>query len=214
MRALQYVGGFMIAVGFIACSGNRNTANEEAEAGNELPHENCVYTYNEGSLNVKWTAFKTTEKVGVSGSFDTISVNGIQKSNSATEMFANADFSIPVSTINSSNPDRDKKILEHFFGTMVETSTLNGKVLGMTDSDCSVLINMNGVSDTCVFNLSKNDTAVSLVGVIELANWNALQSANALNTVCFDLHKGADGVSKLWPDVKLEITAGITKKCD
>lgn len=214
MRALQYVGVFMIAVGFIACSGNHNTANEEAEAGNELSQENCVYTYTEGSLNVKWTAFKTTEKVGVSGSFDTISVNGIQTSNSATEMFANADFSIPVSSINSSNPDRDKKILEHFFGTMVETSTLNGKVLGMTDSDCSVLINMNGVADTCVFNLSKNDTAVSLVGVIELANWNALQSANALNTVCFDLHKGADGVSKLWPDVKLEITAGITKKCD
>ncbi len=214
MRALQYVGGFMIAVGFIACSGNHNTANEEAEAGNELTQENCVYTYTEGSLNVKWTAFKTTEKVGVSGSFDTISVNGIQTSNSANEMFANVDFSIPVSSINSSNPDRDKKILEHFFGTMVETSTLNGKVLGMTDSDCSVLINMNGVADTCVFNLSKNDTAVSLVGVIELANWNALQSANALNTVCFDLHKGADGVSKLWPDVKLEITAGITKKCD
>lgn len=204
----------MIAVGFIACSGNHNTANEEAEAGNELPQENCVYTYTEGSLNVKWTAFKTTEKVGVSGSFDTISVNGIQTSNSANEMFANVDFSIPVSSINSSNPDRDKKILEHFFGTMVETSTLNGKVLGMTDSDCSVLINMNGVADTLVFNLSKNDAAVSLVGVIELANWNALQSANALNTVCFDLHKGADGVSKLWPDVKLEITAGITKKCD
>jgi hypothetical protein len=214
MRALQYVGVFMIVVGFIACSGNHNTANEEAETGNELSQENCVYTYTEGSLNVKWTAFKTTEKVGVSGSFDTISVNGIQKSNSATEMFANADFSIPVSSINSSNPDRDKKILEHFFGTMVETSTLNGKVLGMKDSDCSVLINMNGVADTCVFNLSKNDTAVSLVGVIELANWNALQSADALNTVCFDLHKGADGVSKLWPDVKLEITAGITKKCD
>ena len=204
----------MIAVGFIACSGNHNTANEEAEAGNELPQENCVYTYTEGSLNVKWTAFKTTEKVGVSGSFDTISVNGIQRSNSANEVFANVDFSIPVSSINSSNPDRDKKILEHFFGTMVETSTLNGKVIGMTDSDCSVLINMNGVADTCVFNLSKNDTAVSLVGVIELANWNALQSANALNTVCFDLHKGADGVSKLWPDVKLEISAGITKKCD
>ena len=214
MRALQYVGVFMIAVGFIACNGNHNATNEDAEAGNELPEENCVYTYNEGSLNVKWTAFKTTEKVGVSGSFDTISVNGIQTSNSATEMFANADFSIPVSTINSSNPDRDKKILEHFFGTMVETSTLNGKVLGVTESDCSVLINMNGVADTCVFNLSKNDTAVSLVGVIELANWNALQSVNALNTVCFDLHKGADGVSKLWPDVKLEITAGITKKCD
>ena len=82
----------MIAVGFIACSGNHNTANEEAEAGNELPQENCVYTYTEGSLNVKCTAFKTTEKVGVSGSFDTISVNGIQKSNSATEMFANAYF--------------------------------------------------------------------------------------------------------------------------
>ena len=40
---------------------------------------------------------------------------------------------------------------------------------------------------------------------MDLKNWNAIDALNALNKVCFDLHKGADGVSKTWEDVAIEI---------
>ena len=208
MKLLQQISLFTLLTSMLACSGPQSTETTEA------PEAKCSYTFNEGSVNVKWTAFKTTEKIGVSGTFDTISVTGIQSANSAIELFSNAGFSIPVSSVNSNNPDRDKKILASFFGSMLETTTLSGKVVGITDNDCSVVINMNGVSDTCIFNLTHSDSAISLVSSIELGNWNALASADSLNQICFDLHKGADGVSKLWPDVKLEITAGITETCD
>lgn len=213
MNVLQLFGVLAISAGLTACGGSQTTESPEAAAANGA-EKNCSYTYNEGSLNVKWTAFKTTEKIGVTGTFDSVSVTGIQSANSVNELFSNAAFSIPVNSVNSNNPDRDKKILETFFGIMTETTSLNGKVVSITDSDCSVVINMNGVSDTCTFSLTHNDSAVSLVGTIELANWDALASADSLNQICFDLHKGADGISKLWPDVKLEITAGITEMCD
>ena len=211
MKTLSHFIGLIVVASLAACGGSNNP---EATETTEPAVKQCTYAYSEGSLSVTWTAYKTTEKIGVSGSFDTLHISGTQTANSVGEVFANADFSIPVSTVNSNNPDRDKKILASFFGTMTETTMLSGKVIGISDNDCSVVINMNGVSDTCLFTLTKNDTAVSLIGVLELGNWSALKSADALNKVCFDLHKGADGVSKLWPDVKLEISAGITEICD
>jgi hypothetical protein len=54
---------------------------------------------------------------------------------------------------------------------------------------------------------------IALSGVIELGNWSAQPNVDALNKVCYDLHKGADGVSKLWPEVKLEVSTTLNKNC-
>ncbi|MCB0756634.1 MAG: hypothetical protein KDB98_13620, partial [Flavobacteriales bacterium] len=73
---------------------------------------------------------------------------------------------------------------------------------------------MNDVRDTLIFDFIESEGNVSLVGTLDLAKWNALASADSLNKVCYDLHKGADGVSKLWPDVKLEISANLKEDCN
>ena len=41
---------------------------------------------------------------------------------------------------------------------------------------------------------------------MDITNWNALDALAALNKVCEILHTGADGVSKTWSDVALNIT--------
>lgn len=180
----------------------------------EQKSANCLLSYAEKSINVKWTAYKTSERVGVSGTFDTVLVSGTSEAAELAGVLANASFSIPTSSVNSANPDRDGKIFKHFFSTMVETSELKGKVLEASDSELKVLLTMNGVTDTVPFSVSRTDSLVSLVGNIELADYQALASADSLNQVCFDLHKGADGVSKLWPDVKLEISAVLNEVCE
>ena len=42
---------------------------------------------------------------------------------------------------------------------------------------------------------------------MDLENWKAQAALDALNVVCFDLHKGVDGISKTWSEVKIEISA-------
>ena len=39
---------------------------------------------------------------------------------------------------------------------------------------------------------------------VNLADFNANAAVEALNKACFDLHKGADGVSKTWSEVDIE----------
>ncbi|MCF8275542.1 MAG: YceI family protein [Flavobacteriales bacterium] len=211
MKLFQYTGAFILLMALISCGDQKSADTTEDASAEAKP---CTFDYSTGSLAVKWTAFKTTEKVGVSGTFDTLNIAGTKAANTIVDVFSNASFSIPVSSVNSANPDRDKKIFEHFFGTMSETATLTGRVIGVEEEVMSVAITMNGVTDTTAFEVSASDSLVTLSGIISLADWNALESADALNKVCNDLHKGADGVSKLWPDVKLDISAAISKTCE
>lgn len=176
--------------------------------------DNCQYTYADGSVQVTWTAYKTTERVGVSGTFDTVRIAGTVQGATINEVLANASFVIPTTSVNSSNPDRDSKIFKHFFSSMVGTSELKGKVLEASEEELIVLLTMNNITDTIPFVLNGSDSTLSLEGKIELADFQALNSVDSLNQVCFDLHKGADGVSKLWPDVKLEVSAKLNRVCE
>jgi len=56
-----------------------------------------------------------------------------------------------------------------------------------------------------------DDQYYVLKGIIDLASWDAQNAVDELNKVCKDLHIGKDGVSKLWPDVKVVIQLPFTK---
>lgn len=208
MKTFRFLPFVAIAL-LASCGGNQQSESSEPQP------QVCRYNYNNDSTSVKWTAYKFTEKVGVSGTFDTVRVTGtVADQMDWTMVFSNAVFSIPVSSINSNAPDRDQKIKEHFFGTMNATTALEGRVVSLGMDSAIVEIAMNGATVPVRMGVQTTANIVNLEGVIDLSAWNALQSADALNKVCFDLHKGADGVSKLWPEVKLEIRTVLTEQCD
>ncbi|MCF8259027.1 MAG: YceI family protein [Flavobacteriales bacterium] len=174
----------------------------------------CRYDYNHDSTSVKWTAYKFTEKVGVSGRFDTLQVSGTSEQTDRLAVLANASFSISVASINSANAERDPKIREHFFGTMKETSVLQGRIFSMDSAMAVVELTMNGQMHPMSLAVVNSGNEVKLEGVIDLADWNATSNVEGLNKICRDLHIGPDGISKLWPEVKLEIRTVLTEVCE
>lgn len=199
-----------MSVGMIAISSCSDTGNQTENT----PSESCLLALVDTSVVVKWTAYKTTEKIGVSGTFDIVKVSGNSKAETAVDVLKNASFEIPVNSVNSGVSDRDGKIFDHFFSTMLNTDVLAGQVLEVGAEQWKVGLVMNDVRDTLVFDYNEQKGGVSLVATLDLAKWNALASADSLNTVCYDLHKGADGISRLWPDVKLEISAILKQDCN
>ena len=202
---------------FFASCGNQGTEKKTEEKDKKTEEtakkEECTYAFDLENTSVKWTAYKTTEKIGVSGTFDSLIVSNTQKASSIASVFENATFKIPVATVNSNAPDRDKKILEHFFGVMDETTMITGGVKKIGDEKSSVSIEMNGIQkDVKTESLIRNDSII-LTSIIDLAQWKAQPAVDSLNTVCYDLHKGSDGVSKLWPEVKIEIASKVQKDC-
>lgn len=164
------------------------------------------------ATSVKWTAYKTTEKKGVGGEFTTINFEN-KEGETPQEALNNLSFSIPISSLftNDETNTRDAKIKTSFFGAMLDTAFLKGTIK-YTNNTCVASLTMNGVTHDLPLEVNITDKRrVSITGTMNLADWNALAALESLNKVCFDLHKGADGVSKTWEDVAIEVNTFLRK---
>lgn len=218
---LNFSLAFAVVSSLVACGGGHSHEGEhdghdhEGHAHEEVnPEGDCVLTYNSDSTKLSWTAYKTTEKIAVGGTFDEFKMSGVKEGHTASQVFENVKFKIGSASVNSNNPDRDKKISEHFFGTMAGLVDITGTVAQIEENHAVVYIEMNGVTMKQKFDLkTDNATFCTITADLNLNQWNALESVKALNEVCFDLHKGPDGESKLWTEVRVELTAQLDKNC-
>lgn len=155
--------------------------------------------------SINWTGYKTTEKVPVNGKFTKVDIIAGGEGNTVKEAIDNAEFSIPISSIFTSDSSRDYKIRKFFFGVMENTQLLSGTFKLENDSVGYVNMTMNGITKKLPFNYTIDGKAFAMQTKMDILNWNAQSSIDSLNAVCKDLHKGLDGVSKTWAEVAIDI---------
>jgi hypothetical protein len=176
----------------------------------------CVKKYSYNSTSVTWTAYKFTSKVGLRGTFSEVNVLGA-KSNEEDwkKVLLNAVFTIPTKSVNTNLDYRDDNIRNYFFNKMVSTENIEGKITSIDENEAIVEIRMNGNIFPMKMLVNRNENVVSFNSVIDLNDWKAKPSMDSLQAFCYDLHKGTDGISKFWPDVKLEISTllKVTEDC-
>jgi len=165
----------------------------------------AAFVLSEAKSKVAWTAYKFTEKTPVGGEFRKVNITAGGEGNSVKEAMNNAEFSIPISSVFTKNSDRDYKIKKFFFGIMQDPELLSGKILIETDSTGHTEMTMNGITSKLPFKYSIEGKKFSLTSTMDVANWNAQSSIDSLNSVCNDLHKGLDGISKLWSEVAINV---------
>ncbi len=186
----------------IACSKEKKEAPVSAS--------DATYSYVADSTQMTWTAYKFTERMGVSGTFNTVEIAGTKTASSVFAVFENATFSIPVKTVDSSNPDRDGKLLTYFFGKLKNTESITGAVESINaDGSGSMKIMLNNKEKSVPFSLSENAGMITMRSEINLEDFLAQPAIESLNEVCNVLHTGADGLSKLWPDVALSLKVKV-----
>lgn len=207
----NYFLTILFASSLIISSCGNDTAKTQEEVA-------CFYEYEKtNAVSLKWTAYKTSEKVAVGGSFNDVLITGGEKSTKLAEVLNTIKFTILTNSTNTTNPDRDDKIVNSFFGAMMGTDIIMGQVSGVEGDNekgkCSFFVTMNEIEKEVVLDYTVTDNVVKLVGELDLNNWNANEAIASLNKVCEDLHKGADGVSVLWPNVGLDIEVALSKRC-
>jgi polyisoprenoid-binding protein YceI len=186
-----------------ACKNAKNDAEKTAETG---------FTVVDSTATIKWTAYKTTEKLPVSGVFKTINITNSKQAQTAELALDSLQFSIPVSSLFSNNPERDGKLKDLFFGIMANTSLLNGTIHVEGDKMGSLEVVMNGVTKSLPLTFTTAGDTIHFSGVMNLPEWNVTEAFASLNKACFDLHKGKDGISKTWDDVLIEASVVSVKK--
>lgn len=208
MKKIQIAALGLLLVAAFSC---KQTKKEE-----EKTEETATTTYSivEDSTDVRFTAYKTTEKVPVGGTFQKVDLT-YTPGETPTETLDGLKFSIPVSSLFTNDPTktRDPKIIEFFFNKMAETQSITGTFTFKDDKSCMVKLSMNGVSTELPMEYEiTDDNHVNFSGVMDLKQWNALDALASLNEACKVLHTGADGVSKTWEDVAIKGSVLLEQK--
>lgn len=199
----------MLLVGMGSCSSDPKT--EETTA--EETTTDCTYAYDSSNSSLVWTAFKFTEKKGVEGSFNEITVESDGASKDPKKVIESISFLIETSSVETQNEERNGKIVKLFFGT-IGTKNIKGKIKSLSDNGkATIEIEMNAIKKDVVGEYTLVDANFSFTATIDVVDWNAGGAITALNTACKDLHTGTDGKSKLWSEVDLSFTTTLKKEC-
>lgn len=211
------------ALCFGACHQKKTeTADSRTESAQSPPKQDeasgqkhCTYTYDSNQTSLSWTAYKTSEKVGVGGKFTDFEVTpNAQTAKTPEDFLKNLRFSISAKSIDTMNPERDTKIFAFFF-TPFAAETIEGEILEVENGKATLNLTMNGQTQKVTLNYTLSEgKKVQLTGNIDLLNWNGSHAIKMLNDACYDLHKGVDGKSKLWSEVGIAVTSELKENCD
>jgi len=178
----------------------------------EVKKQPTQFSVEQKTITIKWTGYKTTDKIAVNGKFKEIIVSNTKNSNSAIEALNGAEFEIPISSLDSDNDERDGKLKQLFFGIMDATLSLTGTLHLNNDGTGNINLKMNDIQKEIPITFVVNAQLVELEGTMNLDDWNAQPALASLAKACFEQHKGPDGVSKTWNEVTVGATIYLSKK--
>lgn len=181
---MKYLSIFALCLLLASCSSSSTTEEET-----ELEVATMEPTFSLDNTTLTWTAFKTADKIGVSGTFDDIQLT-------------DNSFVINAKSVNSGNPDRDPKLRDIFFANMSD-SLITGNYGIPSPNKIPVTLKMNGVEKTFDFDYMDNDTATIVTGSIDmLGDFSGNAAFDAIHEACYELHAG-----KTWTDVDLKVVS-------
>jgi hypothetical protein len=209
-QLLKYLISFLLVYGLASCNNSENkrspTSSDKSESS-ELKH----YTIDTTGLSILWTAYKFTSKVGVSGTFDTFTFEPKKMSGTVENILNKSKLSIATTSINSNNAIRDFKLDTYFFKAF-NTSEIIGTITKAKENEGLIDLKMNRRSKKIPFTYTIEIDSIRLFTNLNLNYWKGEDALKTLNEECYELHKGTDGESKLWPDVDVVIKIPVYKK--
>ncbi len=168
----------------------------------------CTYRMKSG-VTVDWTAFKTPLKKGVKGTFRSVVYRGKMSAENLSKLLAGSQVSIDANNVDSGNPGRDAKLAKFFFGKMAGRA-LEAKIAGIDETRhiVSVEISMNGRHLVVPMRYTYENGTFNAAGVLDLADFGALDALKSINKACYALHQG-----KTWQDVEVGFGVRIAEHC-
>ena len=203
---------FALSFLFIGCSNIDESSQNEILEPQTIKEPKEDYTYTLGDVMVKWTAFKHSAKAQVGGQFKTAIVEGFTESKDLYSSISGVSFKIPVNSTSTNDTIRDYKIVNSFFNTMVSTEFITGKIISLEKNGKGKLsINMNNTEVEKVFDWEMDGLTkeIYIKTAIDVLNWGAQSSLDALNEVCLEQHTGPDGKNILWPNVDITVIVDL-----
>ncbi len=178
----------------------------------------CTFSIATDAVKMEWTAFKFTDKTGVTGTFTKTTLAGPTSADSFTALATGLTMSIDAASIESNNPARNLTIREFFFEKFVPDPIIRGHATALRGDEKNGTIDiettMNGVSRSVPFAYTIGaDNAVEAKASIDMLDFKLEKAHASIHQTCEEQHRGPDGVSKTWTTVELALRGRFTKTC-
>ncbi len=188
------------------------------------PSAQCQFALDPKTVVTQWTAFKTTEKIAVTGTFahtKLIQGEGPIRNARLDRLLASLQAEIPLTAdqIKTGNPARDQTLYESFF-KKAGAPSLTGKIRavkakGSIEPQGTFELRLqsakNKISVPFTFELKGEDLIAK--GSLDVLKFGLSAAFESLHEACKMLHTGPDGVSKTWTTVDLQLSAKVTRIC-
>ena len=160
---------------------------------------------------IKFTGYKFTEKLGVSGNFKKIEWKVSKSAKSLSELIKGAKVRIDTHSIDAGNEARNMNITEglfkHWGDRYIEVEF---KEVDEKNQTIKAEMEVGSQDEDVYFQYYKNKSGdYVFTGSIDLLQMGFSKAYYALAEICGDMHTGKDGVKKSWPVVDIEVTAKI-----
>jgi len=180
------------------------------------PVQNCTYMLSEAKPG--WTAYKTSDKAPVSGTFTAATLSPTKAAPSVAGALDGVSMTIDPASVSSGNEGRDKTLQDKYFGLFAPQTEFTVGVVAVKGDDTGgtvdLNIGMNGVSKTLSFPYQVSpDGTLTAKTSMEMMDFGLQAAFDSIHEACKILHTGADGVAKTWTDIELSVTAKLTKSC-
>lgn len=170
------------------------------------------YSIDIENSTVNWTAYKTTDKVAVKGTFKEVNIKNMKSDSNAKSAINGLIFDIPVTSIYSKDTIRDAKLIKFLFGSMNNTTNLKGQIQLDDEEGDFIVLTMNGLTKNLPISYDIKDEFMDIHAVMDLNTWEAKAALIVLNEACLELHTGQDGISKTWEEVSINAKLKIISK--
>ncbi|EDM45170.1 hypothetical protein SCB49_03579 [unidentified eubacterium SCB49] len=198
----------LMTLSIVSCDSSEKKKTAPAE--NKISNDTYTYSIDPSGASVSWTAYKFTDKVGVSGVFDSFELTVGGEKESLDDLLKESKLAVYTNSVNSNSDIRDPKLRASFF-KVFNTDTITGNIKEAKNGKGLLDLKMNAIEKPLEYTYMYKRDTLFLKASINLDTWNGQDAIKALNEVCSDLHKGTDGLSKLWPDVDVRIKLPVKK---
>jgi len=198
-RIIKYTSIILLIVIAFSCNTKKKEDNS-SEA--QITQKETINSVDTSGISLQWTAYKFTDKMAVHGTFDDFMLVTQEASPSIEEFLVGAKITINTQSVNSGNEVRDDKLRTYFFDVF-HSDTIRGEILSAEKGKGKVTLELNNISKSVDYEFEIHNDTVSVKTAINLVYWEGEQAINTLNQECYELHMGADKVSKLWPNVDI-----------
>ena len=206
---LKHAIFLMLLLMISSCNDSEKKLSQKTSDQNQYS-EQQQYSVDTSGISILWTAYKFTNKVGVSGIFNTYTFETKKASGTVENILKKSKLAIPTASVNSSNPIRNFKLDTYFFKAF-NTSEIKGTITKAKESEGIINLKMNRRSKKIPFTYSVEKDTIRLFTNLNLTSWKGEDALKTFNTECYELHKGTDGISKLWPDIDVVIKIPVHK---